>query len=129
MKNSLFNSLLFLPIFLLISCNYADRVNTETASGDSIKLLTTDTTPIVSRDTIQATPLKDNTVQGINAKGEPIQAVSATGDSVAANSARVESTEPGTTANHPGAITNPGSNQAQTDSIKKAKTQGKKKGQ
>jgi len=107
MKNLLFNSFLIVSIFLIASCSYSHQTSTETASDDTIALANADTTLVVAKDTTQA--------------------ISAKGDSVAAQSTRVESSETGTVNKHPGAVSNPGANQAQTDSIKKAKTKGKKK--
>ncbi len=107
MKNLLFTNLLVLSVLLIVSCSYSNQANTETASDDTVKLSVIDTTPAKTVDTIQSVAKK--------------------GDSVAAQSTRVESTEQGTTAKHQGAVKNPGANQAQTDSIKKTKTKGKKK--
>ncbi|MFH1296596.1 MAG: hypothetical protein ABIJ04_04900 [Bacteroidota bacterium] len=115
MKNLLFNSLLGAILFLMVSCSYSNQANSETAAEDTAALTTPDSTLVVTRDTI------------LTVTGEPVQPLRAKGDSVAAQSTRVESTAPGTTAKYPGAVKNPGANQAQTDSIKKAKTKGKKK--
>ncbi|MBL7138113.1 MAG: hypothetical protein ISS17_05025 [Bacteroidales bacterium] len=115
MRNLLYNSLLVLSVFLIISCSYSNQANSETAAVDTTALSSPDTTLTVTVDTT------------LVVTGEPVHSLAARGDSVAAQSTRVESTEPGTTSKHPGAIKNPGPDQAQTDSIKKAKTKGKKK--
>ncbi|NQV01107.1 MAG: hypothetical protein HQ542_00540 [Bacteroidia bacterium] len=107
MRSLLFNSLVVLSAFLIVSCSYSNQTASKTASDDTVTLTAPDTTIVESGDTVQAVAVK--------------------GDSVAVQSTRVESTESGTTAKHPGAVKNPGENQAQTDSIKKAKTKGKKK--
>ncbi|MBE0646996.1 MAG: hypothetical protein IH596_04345 [Bacteroidales bacterium] len=107
MKNLLFNSISVLSVLLILSCSYSNQNSAQTASGDTVAIASADTTPIESPDSTQAMAVK--------------------GDSVAALSTRVESTEPGTVNKHPGAVKNPGANQSETDSIKKAKTKGKKK--
>jgi len=107
MKNLLFNSVLIVTVFLIASCSYSNQSSAENASDDTITLTAADTTLVGAKDTIQV--------------------IAAKGDSVPAQSTRVESTEPGTVNKHPGAVHNPGANQAQTDSIKQAKTKGKKK--
>lgn len=107
MKNLLFNNLLTLTVILFVSCSYNNQIKSETASNDTVILTVKDTTPVVKADSLQA--------------------IVAKGDTVAAQSTRVESTERGTTSPHPGAVSNPGANQSQTDSIKAAKTKGKKK--
>lgn len=107
MKNLLFNSISVLSVLLILSCSYSNQNNTQTASDDTVAVSVEDTTPVMVPDTAKA--------------------ISAKGDSVGAQSSRVESTEPGTVNKHPGAVKNPGANQSETDSIKKAKTKGKKK--
>lgn len=115
MKNLLFNSLLIPMICLIASCSYSSQNNTQTASEDSVPSQVPDTTLVQKTDSVEAVPVKP----------KPVQADVSGGDTVSAQSTRVESTEPGTTAKHPGAISNPGANQTQTDSIKKTKTKGK----
>lgn len=106
MKNLLYSSLLAFSAALIVSCSYSNQANSDAPSQDTAAVVA-DTVPVATGDTIQA--------------------VAAKGDSVAAQSARTESTEKGTVSGHPGAVKNPGANQAETDSIKKSKTKGKKR--
>ncbi|MBN1198324.1 MAG: hypothetical protein JXA23_03155 [Bacteroidales bacterium] len=117
MRNLLFNSLLIPVILLIAACSYSSQNNTETVSEDSVAAQVPDTT--LSQKTDSVIP--------VTIKPTPVQAEVSGGDTVSAQSTRTESTEPGTTSKHPGAISNPGANQSQTDSIKKIKTKGKKK--
>ncbi|MFC2102565.1 hypothetical protein ACFLS7_06180 [Bacteroidota bacterium] len=107
MKNLLFNSIVVLSVALIVSCSNSNQNSAQTAAEDTVIVAAPDTTPAKTADTTQA--------------------VSAKGDSAAAQSTRVESTEPGTVNKHPGAVKNPGANQSEIDSIKKAKSKKKKK--
>jgi len=116
MKNLLFSSLWITAIFLTASCSYSHQSDSETVSQESQTIEVPDSNTMQRADTVVADSVQQ----------EPIQAYMGEGDTISARSTRTESTEPGTTAKHPGAVRNPGANQTQTDSIKKSKTKGKK---
>jgi|GEM_PF-976082 len=128
MRNLLFNSLLMPCIFLVVSCSYSNQAGTDGISEDTVILQTADTNQATTSDTIQPDQVKSKPAQNVEGKSVPGKTVVTKGEPVSAGTTSTDSTKVRTTSPHPGAIKNPGANQSETDSIKKAKTKGKKKG-
>ena len=108
MRNLLFSSLLIFSFFLSVACANQSQKKSD-ATGK-------DTSQVVIPDSIPKT-VGDTTVQPANL---------GTGDTIKGQSSSTRSS-PGTTVKTPGAVKkHSGPNQAETDSIKRAKTKGKK---
>ena len=99
MKSLLLNSAILLLILLGLTCQHRRTSKTEEAAKN-------DTAVMIPVDSAQASR--------------------AAGDTVQPQSSRTETTVKGTTSNTPGAVMHSGPNQAETDSIKKAKSKAKK---
>lgn len=127
MRNLLFNSLLMLCISLVVSCSYNNQAGIGGKSDDTVILQASDTQQATTPDTLQPDEVKNNPAQNIEGKSVPVKAVATKGEHLSAGSTSADSTKVRTASPHPGAIKNPGANQSETDSIKKAKTKGKKK--
>ena len=109
MKNLLFNSLLIFSFFFSVACANQSQKKSDVSEDD--------TSQVVIPDSLQ--PTEGDTLQPVKKTGDLDKAK---GDSVKAQSTSAKST-PGTTTKTPGAIKKHGGpNQAETDSIKKAKT-------
>lgn len=117
MKNLLLSSLVVTVICLAASCTYTNQAANGAKSRDTTNVAAPDTTHGIPGDSLQT----------IHAAWDTSRAVAAPGDTVEAGSSRTESTEQGTVSRHSGAVKNPGPDQALTDSIKRVKTEEKKK--
>ncbi|MFH1161332.1 MAG: hypothetical protein V1733_10360 [bacterium] len=93
------SSAILLSILFGSTCQNRGTNKTETAAKN---------------DTVVTTPVDSS------------QALRAAGDTVLPQSSRTETTIKGTTSKTPGAVIHSGPNQAETDSIKKAKSKAKK---
>ena len=107
MRNLLFNSLLIFSLFLSSACANQSQQESEATGEDTSQVVISDSIPKTVGDTVQSPTI-------------------GAGDTVKAQSSSTKSS-PGTTVKNPGAIKKHGGpNQAETDSIKRAKTKGKK---
>jgi len=107
MRNLLFNSLLIFSFFLSVACANQSQKKSDASGENTSQVVVPDSIPKTVGDTVQPANV-------------------GTGDTIEAQSSSTRSS-PGTTVKTPGAVKKHGGpNQAETDSIKRAKTKEKK---